>query len=187
MTDARGETRKATEWLGSGGQMRVLRNAQVTGQNVSVPTVVCVHEKDMRDAWCIVSSDPKLAGREVKTIYGRRFSIEEMFRDQKDLRFGMGLGWRIVGDVGRRDRLMLIAALAQALLTLLGAAGEDLGLDRYLKTNTSKTRTISVFRQGLMWYELIPNMPSERLATLMNRFGEMLASQTMFAQTLGII
>ena len=187
VTAARGETRKAKEWLGAGGQMRVLRNAQVTGQNVAVPTVVCVHEKDMKDAWCIVSSDPKLAGRDVKAIYGRRFSIEEMFRDQKDLRFGMGLSWRIVGDVGRRDRLMLIAALAQALLTLLGAAGEELGMDRYLKTNTSKTRTISLFRQGLMWYELIPNMPGERPGTLMNRFGEMLGQQTIFAKALGIL
>jgi hypothetical protein len=36
-----------------------------------------------------------------------------------------------------------------ALLTMLGAAGESLGMDRMLKSNTSKTRTqlsaISIF------------------------------------------
>jgi hypothetical protein len=187
VTDQHGTTRKAKEWLGPGGKLRVFRNAQVTGQHVSVPTVVCVQDKEMKDAWCIVASDPKLAGRDIKAMYGKRFSIEEMFRDQKDLRFGMGLGWRTVGDTGRRDRLMLIAALAQALLTLLGAAGESLGFDRMLKTNTVKTRTISLFRQGLMWYELIPMMPEERLRALVTRFGELLAEQAIFQQVLGVI
>mgnify|MGYP006271673733 CR=1 FL=1 len=39
-------------------------------------------------------------------------------------------------------------ALAVALLTLLGAVGEDLGLDRQLRANTAKRRTHSLFRQG---------------------------------------
>ena len=38
----------------------------------------------------------------------------------------------------RRDRLWLINAFAVMLLTLLGAAGEVLGYDRMLKTNTVK-------------------------------------------------
>jgi hypothetical protein len=33
------------------------------------------------------------------------------------------------------------------LLTLLGAVGESLGMDRLLKSNTSKTRTHSLFRR----------------------------------------
>jgi hypothetical protein len=48
---------------------------------------------------------------------------------------------------------------AIVLLTLLGKAGESLGLDRHLKVNTSKHRTHSLFRQGCLLYDLIPNMP----------------------------
>ena len=44
------------------------------------------------------------------------------------------------------------------LLTLLGAAGEALGYDRMLKTNTVKRRVHSLFRQGCMLYDLIPMM-----------------------------
>ena len=47
--------------------------------------------------------------------------------------------------------MMLVATLAHALLTELGAADESGGLDRHLKTNTSKKRTLSLFRQGLRW------------------------------------
>ena len=65
----------------------------------------------------------------------------------------------------RGDRL-LVSAFATALLTLLGAVGESLVMDRLLKSNTSKTRTHSLFRQGCMLYDLIPNMPEHRLAPL---------------------
>ncbi len=41
----------------------------------------------------------------------------------------------------RRDRLWLLNAFAIALLTLLGAAGEALGYDRYLKTPPSDAPT----------------------------------------------
>lgn len=43
-----------------------------------------------------------------------------------------------------------LSALACALLTLLGAAGESLGMERDLKANTAKKRTYSLFRQGCM-------------------------------------
>jgi hypothetical protein len=187
VTSADGETRKAKDWLEPGGRLRILRHAAVTAQRVAVPTVVCVQDATMKDAWCIVASDAKLVGRDIKALYGKRFSIEEMFRDQKDLRFGMGLGWRQVGNTARRDRLLLIAALAQALLTLLGAAGESLGMDRMLKTNTSKERTLSLFRQGLLWYEQIPTMPEVRLRPLITRFGEMMKEHEIVQQAIGVI
>ncbi len=70
-----------------------------------------------------------------------------------------------------------------ALLTLLGAAGEALGYDRFLKTNTTKRRTHSLFRQGSMLYELMPNMTEYLLQPLVERFAKMLAEQPLFAQT----
>ena len=36
-----------------------------------------------------------------------------------------------VSSPGRRDRLLLISALAIAVLSLLGAAGERIGYDRW--------------------------------------------------------
>jgi hypothetical protein len=78
-------------------------------------------------------------------------------------------------------------AFAVVLLTLLGAAGEALGYDRHLKSNTSKKRTHSLFRQGAMLYDLIPMMPEQRLRPLVERFGEMLLETPVFAGVYGII
>jgi hypothetical protein len=71
------------------------------------------------------------------------------------------------------------------LLTLLGAAGEALGYDRMLKTNTAKRRVHSLFRQGCMLYDLIPMMPEARLRPLMQRFSLMLHQQPLFAGVFG--
>jgi hypothetical protein len=69
-------------------------------------------------------------------LYAKRFRMEETFRDVKNLRLGMGLSSAHVKSPDRRDRLLLVSALACALLMLLGAAGESLGMERYLKANT---------------------------------------------------
>ena len=106
--------------------------------------------------------------------------MEPAFRDTKDLRFGMGLSATRIGEPMRRDRLLLVSAFATALLTLLGAVGESLGMDRLLKSNTSKTRTHSLFRQGCMLYDLIPNMPEHRLAPLMQNFADAVSKASVF-------
>jgi hypothetical protein len=80
----------------------------------------------------------------------------------------------------RRDRLLLVSAFAMALLTLLGTVGESLGMDRLLKSNTSKTRSHSLFRQDCMLYELIPNMPEHRLIPLVQRFAKALSAASQF-------
>jgi len=127
--------------------------------------------------------------RHVPSIYERylEWDIEPGFRDTKDLRFGMGLSALRIADPQRRDRLLLLNAFAIVLLTLLGAAGESLGMDRHLKSNTAKHRTHSLFRQGCMLYELIPNMPEVRLRPLIARFREYLSQHGAFNQTFGLV
>ena len=48
----------------------------------------------------------------------------------------------------RRDRLWLFDAFAIMLLTLLGAAGEALGYDRYLKSNHTQRGGALPVRSG---------------------------------------
>ncbi len=181
VTDASGETRTAAEWVGKSARARKLRAARVTASHAyQVGAVVCVHARDMKEPWCLAASDAEAPAGTLIAQYSRRWTIEPSFRDTKDLRFGMGMAELRIAEPERRDRLLLINAFAMALLTMLGAAGESLGMDRHLKSNTSKTRTHSLFRQGCMLYELIPNMPEHRLLPLMQRFAEMLAQSGLF-------
>lgn len=187
VTASDGERRKTGDWVTSNGRPKTLRNAQITAEKYSVPTVVCVWAKDMKEAWCLASSSADAKASELMNYYGKRWSIETYFRDTKDPRFGMGMYATRTSSTARRDRLFLLSAFAIVLLTLLGAAGESVGYDRLLKTNTAKHRTHSLFRQGWMIYGLIPNMPEEWLTLIMQKFSELLREQRSWSVMLGFI
>jgi len=185
VADADGTSKAAAEWVGKGGRARKLMDARVTAKGQQVGAVVCVHAKDMKEPWCLATSERDATTATLVNHYSKRWTIEPQFRDTKDLRFGMGLSSTRIGEPMRRDRLLLISAFATALLTLLGAVGESLGMDRLLKSNTSKTRTHSLFRQGCMLYELIPNMPEHRLRPLMEKFAEAVSTTGVLPITVG--
>jgi hypothetical protein len=180
-----GEVRKAAEWVGRKGRMRVLRNAVVTAQRAAVPVVICVQEPAMKDAWCLASSRADLPGSEIKGAYGRRFTVEETFRDVKNPRLGLGLKQTVITRNDRRDMRFLLAVRAHSRLTLLGKAGQELGMERML--GATRPGQLSLFRQGLLLYELLPRMREARLRALMTRFGELLRQHILFTGILGIL
>ena len=185
---AKGERRRAREWVGSGGRARTLRQASVTDSHAyPMATVVCVKGKDMQGPWCLVASDAEASAKTLVSYYAKRWGIEASFRDIKDLRYGLGLSWSRVSQPLRRDRLLLLSAFAIALLSLLGAAGERLGYDRMLKANTVKRRTHSLFRQGCMLYEWLPTMRENLLRPLMRFFSEMLLEQRALKRVFAVL
>jgi hypothetical protein len=186
VTDADGQTKPAAEWVGKGGRARKLRDARVTAKGQQVGAVVCVHARDMKQPWCLAASQREATAATLVNHYAKRWTIEPQFRDTKDLQFGMGLSSTRIAEPTRRDRLLLVSAFATALLTLLGAVGESLGMDRLLKSNTGKIRTHSLFRQGCMLYDLIPNMPEHRLAPLMQKFAEAVSNASVFVPALAM-
>src|SRR5918994_2451899 len=180
---ADGTVRPAQDWVGQGGRARKLRDATVTEAHCPVGAAVCVHAKGMKEPWCLVTGNRAATAPQVIKLYSKRWTVEPSFRDTKDLRFGMGLCAVRIADPQRRDRLLLLNAFAVVLLTLLGAAGESLGMDRHLKSNTVRTRSHSLFRQGCMFYDLIPNMPEHRLKPLIERYAEILQQSRVVTET----
>jgi hypothetical protein len=182
-----GESRPARAWLPTSGRATKLAGAQVTDTRTPVGAVVVVHAKQMKEPWCLATNLGALHASAIVKLYGRRFTIEETFRDQKDLRFGMGLRQTRIRKEARRDRLLMLLALAQALLTLLGAASERSGLDAYLKVNTVKRRTHSLFRQGTYWFGCLHTMRDDWFERLMTAFAEILDEHTELRNILGAI
>lgn len=185
--DAAGTRQTASAWVPATGRATMIRDARVTRTRAEVPAVVVVHAKAMKEAWCLATSLRDRKASEVVKLYGRRFTIEETFRDQKNFRFGMGLSATHIGSTDRRDRLLLLAAIAQVLLTLLGAAGEACGLDRGMKSNTSTRRQLSLLNQGLILYDKIPRMDDDQLAPLMVAFDAKVRAHEIFRTAFGVI
>jgi hypothetical protein len=183
---ADGTTRPAARWVGQGGRARKLRDAALTQARCPVGAVVCVHAKAMKQPWCLVTSHRDATAPQTIKLSSKRWTAEPSFRDTKDLRFGLGLSSVHIADPQPRDRLLRLNAFAVVLLTLLGAAGESLGMDRHLKVNTVTTRSHSLFRQGFMLYDLIPNMPEHRLRPLAERFAALLQQSRVFIEAFAI-
>lgn len=182
-----GEARTAEEWLEPSGRAKMLRGVRVTHDRAEIPAVVVTKGARMKDAWYLATSLKATTASEVVKLYGKRFTIEETFRDTKDLHFGMGLSATHIRNAARRDRLLLLVAVAHTLLTLLGAASEESGLDRKLKVNTVKHRTHSLFRQGAYWYGCIATMREEWLRPLMIAFDRIVREHATGREMLGWI
>jgi hypothetical protein len=176
-----GQSRPAFEWVPPNGHSKALPGALVTTDEVELAAVVLVKAKRMQEPWCLATSLAESKAADVVKLYSRRFTIEEAFRDTKDIHFGMGLSATHIRDERRRDRLLLLVAVAQSLLTLLGAASEKSGLDRYLKSNTVKTRTMSLFNQGAYWYRCLPTMRDEWFERLIYAYDDIVRENEFFS------
>ena len=179
-------TKPAKDWLLN--KAKLYQNVGLTLSRYVVESVVCVHDKKMKDPWYLASSlglNNTVLGackaRMIIEFYGRRFSCEENFRDIKDIRFGMGLSSVSIKDAVRRDRILMASAIAVSLLTILGAAGEAIGLDRLLRYGTAKKRTHSLFTQGCFYFLAMVNYKLERFEMIMKKYAELLHEHAVFS------
>ena len=138
----------ATELVPKNGRIKVIKEAYVTARERGPYTVVLYKAAGMKEAWCLVTNLSECTGRVVVNLYSRRFECEEGFRDLKDRRYGYGLSSTRISVCRRRDRFLMLFALAYLVLTVFGAASEKLGLDRRIRANTVNARTHSLFHQG---------------------------------------
>ena len=179
-----GRSAPASQWVPAAGRARRILNARVTGQRHEIAAFVAIKQANMKEPWLLATSLPYVANR-IVALYGRRFTCEENFRDEKDPRFGFGSRLVRVRGAARRDRLCFILAAAAALLSLLGAAGEKLHFDRRLRANTVKRRTHSLFRQGREYLRML--IAGRRLGDLLGEFQRALRRQPLTRATFGQI
>ena len=136
------------ELVPKNGRIKVITDAYFTAQERGPYTAVLYKAAGMKEPWCLVTNIQEYNGRTIVNLYSRRFECEEGFRDLKDRRYGYGLSSTRIGDCRRRDRFLMLFAMAYVVLTLFGAASEILELDRTIRANTAKQRTHSLFHQG---------------------------------------
>ncbi len=175
------------KWLGKEGRAKSLKNAYVTDQDYEVPMVVCVKKRKMKEPWILAVSQKNIYATKAIKSYGKRWGIETGFRDVKDHKFGMGMKHMHTSSTTKRDKLFLVSALTIALLTLFGAAGDAANLERTIKANTSKKRTFSFFRQGCIYYAMLPNMKKEWFESLMREFSKKLKEHKRLDTILGFL
>src|SRR5208282_990922 len=100
---------------------------------------------------------------------------------------GMKEAWHLAASDGAKSATAIIGLYAKRWTiepSFRDTKDLRFGMDKDLRTSTTKRRTHSLFRQGCMWFGLIPNMPEPRLRPLLIRFGEMINQNRLLASAL---
>lgn len=185
--DHEGRKDKSKNLVRANGRAQSFKDVYLTKERYPIAQLITVQDKGMKAPWLLVCSQASLKTREVIQLYSKRWKIEPYFREVKDHRFGFGLSATHISCPQRRDRLFFIVAMSYVLLTLLGTAGERIGFDRFLKVNTVKTRTHSLIRQGLFYYDFFHNFNPEQQEELLRTFNDILKQKTYWTTIFLII
>jgi hypothetical protein len=113
------------------------------------PPPKCKEERELRqaalDPWLLATSLPEGDANYIVSLYAKRMQIEETFRDAKNHRFGWSLGGVRLSSPQRTAALLVLAALALVVITLIGMGAERRGAHRAYQANTEKRRVLSFF------------------------------------------
>jgi hypothetical protein len=71
VTSAAAKLAPLPAFVGPGGRARVLRGAFVTADRYPVGTVLCVQDKEMKQAWCLAAKSQEIS---IKALVARVFS-----------------------------------------------------------------------------------------------------------------
>jgi hypothetical protein len=112
--------------------------------------LVIVHDRDQEDRWNLLTNVTECDERTVIRLYGRRFEIEESFKDWKAVRSGFQLKGHKMRSPENLARLLIIAVVAYLFLVLAGMLGEKRNLHRRYQANTAKHRVLALWRLGLL-------------------------------------
>ncbi len=91
-----------------------------------------------------------------------------------------------VSEPQRRDRLLLVCALATFILTSIGEASELIGLNKSIKSNTSKKRTHSLFCQGMILFAIIIMSSGDTFFKLIVVFNDILDKHSLLLLGTGV-
>ncbi len=132
------------------GICRVLGNVAYRQENPVRQNIVVRWKRGLpkhRDECWFLMTDLHRSAEKLSNLYGRRMTIEELFRDQKNKWNGWSLRHTQITKADRLDRLILIMALAYLLLCGIGLIARQI-LSPACWVSNSRKRACSVFTIG---------------------------------------
>jgi len=112
-------------------------------------------------------SDQPGSAHQLCKLYGRRMTIEQLFRDNKSKRNGWSLRDTQITKPDRIDRLLLILAIAYLLLCGIGLiAKRQFTPSAWCSTNRDKE--CSLYTIGLIMIEKIDASPPAAVAAIID-------------------
>ena len=175
------------EMVGTGGRARKLRDAEVAKGRHEVGAVVCVHAKDMKEAWRLAASRAEAPAWQIIRHYAERWTIEPGFRDTKDLRFGMGLG-DLASAIRNGVTGFFCSTPSPRSADLAGRGWRKARPGPTAQSQHRQTADAFAVPPGLHALRIDPeHARSPLLRPLMERFGEIVMQNSALEQTFSVV
>jgi len=100
-----------------------------------------------KEPW-FLATNLRWGWRHVVGAFRQRMSIEELFRDEKNLRYGWGLRELSLSQATRLERMLLVLAFAYLLLVLMGLVARQRFSQAHWSATTSPKKPTSAFVIG---------------------------------------
>ncbi len=147
------------------GIAKVLKRVSYRSDGSVTQNVVIRWQKDLpkkRDECWFLMTDQKGTAQQLCNLYGKRMTIEQLFRDDKSKRNGWSLRDTQITKPDRLDRLLLIMAIAYLLLCGLGSvAKETLCPSEWCSTN--RPNECSIYTIGIVMLQRIKPLPPNKV------------------------
>jgi hypothetical protein len=150
------------------GIAKVLKRVSYRSDGAVTQSVVVRWKKDLpkkRDeCWFLMTDQPGTA-HQLCALYGRRMTIEQLFRDDKSKRNGWSLRDTKITKPDRLDRLLLILAIAYLLLCGVGLIAKE----RFTPAewcSTNRQIECSIYTIGLIMLSRFHATPAKAFAAV---------------------
>jgi len=120
---------------------------RLTQENRVLTRLVTTWNAEAGEPWYLVTNQEGLP-QKITRLYLRRMWIEEMFRDLKNRKWGLGFAESELSAPEREDCRWAVLALAYLFLMAYGAAAEEAGLAKAFSPNPVREREINLARLG---------------------------------------
>jgi hypothetical protein len=113
------------------------------------------YQRMAKEPWILATNLPKeFSTTQVINYYKKRMQIEESFRDVKSHQYGLGGRDIRTRCIYRWSIMMLLAAIAQITLWIIGVIGHSMGFQKKFQANTVKDKKVfSYFYLGMLIVE----------------------------------
>lgn len=150
------------------GIAKVLRDVIYRSDGAVTQNIVVHWRKNLpakRDECWFLMTDLKGTAQQLCTLYGRRMTIEQLFRDDKSKRNGWSLRDTQITKPDRLDRLLLVMAIAYLLLCGIGLlAKQEHRPSAWCSTN--RQIECSLYTIGLIMLERMKVTPPAGVAAV---------------------
>ena len=129
----------------------------------------------VKEPW-LLATDLAWRTKRIVAAYSRRMMIEELFRDEKNIRYGWGLRQSRVSSSDRLNRLLLVLAFAYLWLLMLGiVCREEMSAAHWASGTSTRRRQTSAFVVGRIMLDEVRfplRLLLRRLANLLSQLAE---------------